>query len=87
MEVLTQFSLGVIFASLICAHNVHNVRGLWVRSVFSSVGLGAIQFLVVRWAASGDAAYLVFQSGCAAGAGLGCFLASRSISPRKGQRP
>jgi len=84
MQALIPFALGVTFTALACLQHSHSVRGLWRRSILTSVGLGAIQFLMVRWAANGDAAFWVFQVGAAIGSGLGSSLAVRVMPGAKG---
>ncbi|OGS11979.1 MAG: hypothetical protein A2234_04980 [Elusimicrobia bacterium RIFOXYA2_FULL_58_8] len=45
------------------------------------MGLGGIQYLLVRWAAKGDIAFWIFQAGCCLGAGLGSYLSSHLGKP------
>ena len=77
MQTIMPFILGGVFASLACLQHTHSIRGLWQRSIITSMGLGGIQYLLVRWAAKGDIAFWVFQAGCCIGAGVGSYLSSR----------
>lgn len=84
MSFLIPFALGVTFMALACLQHTHSVRGLWQRSVLTSICLGGIQYLMVRWAAKGDVAFWFFQVGSCVGAGLGSYLSSRMKSYGRG---
>ena len=83
MQTVIPFILGGVFAALASLQHSHSVRGLWRRSIATSIGLGGIQYLLVRWAAKGDIAFWIFQVGCCLGAGLGSYLSSKLVNTRE----